>query len=195
MIEMTKKIPLAALLLLFAIQIYLPVNLILDQERVLKNGSTHRFKVLLGDPSDPFRGKFVYLQIAPDHIILPNDSCNSYSNGEIISVELLEDSLGFVRFGRLIDGTFETMNPSLEMRIGYPQEYRDTCRLNFDMPFNRYYMQEFKAPEAERLLWNTDSMDTHEIWLNLKVKDGKAVSEGLYIDGTRIEDYLTGKRD
>ena len=57
----TKKIIFPAFILLVLVQLFVPANMILEQEDILKNGTPYKFKTAPIDPYDPFRGKYVWL--------------------------------------------------------------------------------------------------------------------------------------
>lgn len=59
-----------------------------------------------------------------------------------------------------------------------------------NLQFDRYYMNEKMAPEAERLQRNLDfNKDT--IYLLVRVKNGDYVIQGPYINDIPIEQYIT----
>ena len=40
-------------------QLFIPTQMILNQETILKTGKPYRFKTQPVDPSDPFKGKYI----------------------------------------------------------------------------------------------------------------------------------------
>ena len=46
------------------IQLFVPAQVILQQESVLETGNVYRFKTQPVDPNDPFRGKYITLNYA-----------------------------------------------------------------------------------------------------------------------------------
>ena len=57
--------------------------------------------------------------------------------------------------------------------------------------FNRYYMNEAAAPMAEDKYVEASRRNAEaRAWLNVRVKDGTAVIEGLVIDGVPIEELI-----
>jgi hypothetical protein len=57
--------------------------------------------------------------------------------------------------------------------------------------FNRYYMNESAAPEAEQRYFQALTRNANRrAWLTVRVKDGIAVIEGLFIDGVAIEEIV-----
>ena len=64
--------------------------------------------------------------------------------------------------------------------------YEDTVTLQ--LPFDRYYMKESRAPEAERS-YNRRAQG-EKAWVTVRIREGHAVLEELYIDGLPIREYL-----
>ena len=57
------------------------------------------------------------------------------------------------------------------------------------MPFNRYYMDEDLAPEAERAVWG-GPRGRREASVTVRVRNGVGVLEELYIDEVPIHRWL-----
>jgi uncharacterized membrane-anchored protein len=58
------------------------------------------------------------------------------------------------------------------------------------LPFDRYYMNESKAPQAESAYWSHSRRTNQAAYVSVRVLDGFAVLEDLYIDDTPIQDFL-----
>ena len=56
----------------------------------------------------------------------------------------------------------------------------------FNIPLDRYYMEETLAPKAQDMI----SVE-REAYVTVKIKDGKSVLSGLYVEGQPIEESLT----
>jgi uncharacterized membrane-anchored protein len=57
-------------------------------------------------------------------------------------------------------------------------------------PFDRYYMDEHVAPAAEAAYWEHSRGEVHDVYVTVRVKDGNAVVEELFIAGTSIGEFL-----
>ena len=70
-------------------------------------------------------------------------------------------------------------------------EYASDTEVRFRYPFSAYFMNEKLAPEAEKVYRefsrNAKDKDFH---VEVRVKDGKALIEGLYIQDKPIETFL-----
>jgi len=54
-------------------------------------------------------------------------------------------------------------------------------------------MNEKKAPEAERLYRRSSRSDRQEAYVLVRVLNGNALIEGLYVGNKSIEDYFSKK--
>lgn len=52
--------------LVAALQLFIPAQMILKQETILKKGTAYKFKAQPVDPSDPFKGKYINLNYEID---------------------------------------------------------------------------------------------------------------------------------
>ena len=84
-----------AFLLLIIVQWFVPLNMIHSYEDVLKKGKVFRFQTQPIDPSSPFIGRYVWLNLEPSqHTFLSKDS---FRSGEHLYVLLEYDSAGFAQ--------------------------------------------------------------------------------------------------
>jgi hypothetical protein len=62
--------------------------------------------------------------------------------------------------------------------------------ISVDLPFNRYYMDEFEAPRAEASYRAGSGKEDSETYITVRIKSGYGVIEGLYIDNRHIREYI-----
>ncbi|MDD5136646.1 MAG: hypothetical protein PHN63_04800, partial [Candidatus Omnitrophica bacterium] len=55
---------------------------------------------------------------------------------------------------------------------------------------DRYYMEEKAAPAAERAYRQSAQRDTQDAYIIVRIKDGFAIIENLYVGGQKIEDAV-----
>ena len=53
-------------------------------------------------------------------------------------------------------------------------------------PFERFYLEESKASEAERLYWEANSDSTQATYAVVRIKDGNAALQDVMINGESI---------
>ena len=171
---------------LMLVQVALPVSMIAKRETTLKYGTAFRFKTAPVDPYDAFRGRYVALRVEVNKVNKPGGMELKY--GQKVYAQLSVDENGFATIAQVA-----VQKPGrgayLEARAGYSQ--RDEVQL--DLPIDRYYMEEKSAPRAERVYREHSVRGKQDAYVVVRVMDGFAVIEGLYIDGRKIEDLLRAK--
>ncbi|MEO1626614.1 MAG: GDYXXLXY domain-containing protein, partial [Bacteroidota bacterium] len=88
-----------ALVVLF--QLAVPAKMIWDQEYVLAEGQSFRFKTRAYDPNDPFRGKYIRLAFEADILEGNYLSTEGWERGDQVCVWLENDADGFAKIQRI----------------------------------------------------------------------------------------------
>lgn len=166
-------------------QLTIPAQMIFNQEGILKNGTAFKFKTEPIDPSDPFKGKYIYLNYDV-RSVASNDT--SWSRQEDIYVTIKNDSLGFVKA--------ETVTREIPKTGNYVKAKVDWYNnregmLFFTFPFNEFYMNETKAYDAEVAHQEAqrDSIPNNTYAL-VFVRNGEAVLDNVFIDDIPIADFV-----
>lgn len=168
-----KKFLIAALIIMIALQLAVPAALLISHFDTLNNGEEFRFKVAPVDPYDAFRGRYVAISVDPMMLM----EAEKTSEGQGLYALLATDAQGFAYVTAISEARPEN-GPYIKGKYQYG---------NFTLPFERYYMEEESAPEAERVYG--ENVDKNA-YIMVRVKNGNAVISGLYIDDMRIEEYL-----
>jgi len=185
-----KKLKIILFCLLAVAQVVVPVSLIERKERILREGERIRLQTRPIDPADPFQGRYVQLGYEHDYIAWPETEIPDvgYKARIYAMIETGED--GFARF---TDWTLERPESGLYLETRYLGPYRPWNResekivykgLRIDIPCNRFYMDEAKAPRAERLA--RDATRSHKCWVEVRILDGKAVIEDVFAGGQSL---------
>ena len=179
----SKKLLLTAFILVALVQLYVPAKMIWDKESVIEAGLEYKFKTTPIDPSDPFRGKYITLNYEENTVIVSDGQ--NWVKGESIYVSLTTDNLGFAKI-KSISKTKPTENGSfVEAKVRYSSGNKSK-KLTIDYPFDRYYMEESKAYDAE-LAHRESQQDTNQVTYALvSIKNGDAVLKDVLIDGISI---------
>ncbi len=164
-------------------QIITPLSMIIKRESVLKNGEQFKFKTAPVDPYDAFRGRYVALRIAEDAI--PMSQGLGLIGGQTVYAHITNDEQGFAR---LADVTLSIPRgvPYIQAKV----RYVSGDKVQLELPIDRYYMEEKSAPAAERAYREYSRGDKQDAYVLVRIKDGFAVIEGLYVGGQRIEEMV-----
>lgn len=175
-----------------AIQIFVPSQMIFSQENVLKSGTAYKFKTRPIDPNDPFRGKYVTLDYEINSTYTKE---STWQRNDDVYVYLKQDSLGFAEIDTVakhkLNNYKDFVIAKAKQFYKYHKYDNEQFRLNFDLPFNRFYMEESKAQPAEIAVTvrRSDSVAKNVYGL-VYVKDGTSVLENVFINDVAIKYYV-----
>jgi len=180
---MKRNILIVLFLAVAVIQVITPLSMIIKREHVLKNGEQFKFKTAPVDPYDAFRGRYVALRIEDDKIAVPNEL--KLNNGQSVYAVINNDDQGFARIVRIgLD------KPRGEAYIDAKVKYVLKDMAYLDLPLDRYYMEEKSAPKAEKIYRQFSQRDKQDAYIIVRIKDGFAVIENLYVGDKKIEDAV-----
>ncbi|WP_420427454.1 GDYXXLXY domain-containing protein [Algiphilus sp.] len=188
---MKRYAPLFALLAVFAVQWALPIGQIQQYQQVVDHGTAYRFRTAPVDPVDPFRGRYVTLQFTAAEITVPVGA--SYPSDQALYAPISVESDGFA-----VLQPPRRQPPAgdyLQVRVAHRV---DDTRLRVALPFDRYYLNERQAPEAERLAREAMRADTANTlapsWAVVRVLHGEAVLTELFIEGVPVAQRIAEAR-
>ncbi|MGE5317415.1 MAG: GDYXXLXY domain-containing protein [Chloroflexota bacterium] len=157
----------------------------------MNQGTLYKFMTAPVDPNDPFRGKYIALTFQENVVELKNKE--EWTMGETIYIGLTTDNNGYAKIESV----------SKEMPAGHPDVIKAKVRyvredgpreLIIDDPFDRYYMEESKAAEAE-ITYRQLLADTSKVTYALvSVKEGEAVLNDVQIDGISLIGIVNNKQ-
>jgi len=187
-----KKLSFIALILLIGAQLAVPVMMIKGREKILRNGELYRFLTRPIDPADPFQGRYVRLAFQNDYVPCSKDrELGLHRNQKIYAlIEVGED--GFARFtswstekpvkGRFL-ATRYLGNKSEWNRISRTSMHKG---IRLDIPFDRFYMEEEKAPRAEHLV--REAVSSTNCWAEVRILNGRPAIEDVYAQGQSLRE-------
>ncbi len=180
---MHKKIVLGLFFALAVVQLSAPVSMILRQENIFKVGEEFKFRTQPVDPFDAFRGRYVALRLEENQVV--NTESTNFKSGQQVFAQIVVGADGFAKLGAgtrsaPVDTAF------IKARVSYV----NGNKVYLDLPIDRYYMQEFKAPRAEELYRKHSSRQVSDAYVVVKISGGVPVVKALYVAGKPIEDLL-----
>lgn len=179
----------AVLLGIFAIvaiaQLAVPAQMIWSRETIMDGGALYKFLAQPIDPYDPFQGRYVSLSVGQMRAPLPEGWYPVY--GEPVYATLGTDEEGYAR----VDAVTKTRPDSGDFIRATVQWVDDQGQeLSLDLPIDRYYMNEWAAPQAERAYRDNQWQEETDVYVTVRVLAGEIVIEGLFIDDVPIEEYV-----
>ncbi len=188
----SKTVILSAFIIVALIQLYVPIKIIWDKEDVLNTGKDYKFKTAPIDPNDPFRGKYITLSFQENTFEIKNNE--QWVIGETIYVYLFINNDGFTKIKSVSKDKISDNNNFLKAKVNYVSRKKPkTLRIKY--PFDRFYMEESKAPKAE-LMYNELHKDTTKTTYALvSIKNGDAVLKDVLIDGISINEIVKAEQE
>lgn len=172
-----------------AAQLAVPFSMIASREAILESGVAYKFHCGPVDPYDTFRGRYVALSF-PD-LEIHGWNGERFDGTEVAYATLGVDGEGF---GKITDVTLTPPPTGDYLRVtafcsaGYRDGTQDFL-IHVNLPFNRYYMDEFQATAAE-VAYRGQSRTEAGAHALIRVQDGEGVIEGLYFGDKSVEDFL-----
>ncbi|MCG3150428.1 MAG: hypothetical protein PCFJNLEI_03914 [Verrucomicrobiae bacterium] len=169
-------------------QLGIPGYMIHRQEQTLREGRAYKFKTAPVDPYDAFRGRYVALRYAQDHA--------AWTGTNVVRrmpafATVVEGTDGFAVVSELAL-TRPAAGDFLRVMVHYSGWGTNAGMAYFTLPFDRYYMEETKAPMAERAYWDNNrrgqtNLNTYAL---VRIRQGHGVLEELFVDGRPIRDVV-----
>lgn len=174
-------------LIVAAAQLFVPAQMILNREDVLKTGMVFKFKTRPIDPEDPFRGKYISLGFESTSYKTMD---SIWERNQKVYAYLDIDSLGFAKIDKVSrELLIDDDKDFLEVKVDRYDNYSNN--LNIEYPFNRYYMEETKAYDAEVAVRENlrDSVLTN-VYALVHIKNGESVLKDVIINDMSIKDHV-----
>jgi uncharacterized membrane-anchored protein len=124
-------------------QIFASAQVVYKFESIITSDNVYKFKTAPIDPSDPFRGKYITLNYEINSFEAPENDWEDYQDGYAY---FSKDENGYAVLETL------TKEPLASSEFDYivVETYNyNSNTIRFDLPFDRYYMEESKAYDAE----------------------------------------------
>ncbi len=188
----SKKILILAFVLVAFAQLLVPAKMIWDRERILLTGTEYKFKTAPVDPHDLFRGKYITLNYVESDFQI--DNAIDWEPGEVVYVSLTKDRDGFARIKEVSKKALNDKGEFIKAKVRFVTGGA-VNRVIIDYPFDRYYMEESKAYEAELAYTETQLDTTKNTYALVSISHGEAVLKDVLIDGIPIREVVMRNRE
>lgn len=170
----------------------IPGMMMYNSENVMISGKEFKFKTEPIDPTDPFRGKYITLQYEADFIL--RDDSVALRPGQKVFVVFDDDSAGYAKAVDISD-TEPDAEYYLETTVDYVTNFRNNHRVQFELPFDRFYLEESKSQRAEDLYREAQNDTTQVAYALVSIGAGQAVIKDVVINGQPIMELLQGSSE
>lgn len=184
-----QKIAVILFVITAVFQWLVPVDMIKGKEDVLKNGTAFYFKTQPIDPVDFMRGRYINLYFENNRFV--KDTANNdfeYNEKAYITVATAKTGESFA-----VNVTKEKPTSTSNYFKAKIYAYQNDSIITIYFPFDKFYMEENKAPVAETV-YNENNRDIlKKCFAKVFIKDGEFVLSDVLIDGKSIVE-LSGQQ-
>ena len=178
-----KKLPFLIFVLVALAQLSVPALMAWNHVQTLAHGRVWKFKTAPIDPADAVRGRYVRLSYDVDRFT----GNEKFQSGDSVYAVLKEDAEGFAEVERL---TNKNIGGDNCVKV---QAWWWNDRENLAFPFNQYWVTEHDAPAAEKAYAENSRRGQQNAFVTVRVHNGDAALEQLYINNQPLTDYLRGQ--
>lgn len=187
-----KKITVPGFILVVLVQLFVPAKMIYDKEKVALTGTDYKFKTAPVDPGDPFRGKYILLNYEENSVKVSNPG--EWASGETAYVSIENGSEGFAKISSVSKNKPGDTKNFIRVKVSYASQ-DSSGQIFIEYPFDRFYMEESKAPEAE-VMYNASRVDTAQVtYAVVSILNGEAVLKDVLVNGVPISAAVKARID
>jgi len=184
---------LVAFLLVALAQLFVPAQMIWSRETILNEGEEFKFRTAPIDPNDPFRGKYITLRFKAEEIEVAD--AQDWEHGQEIFVQLKTDDQGFAKPESVVKNKPAASElPFVKATVQHVNTLDGKATLFINFPFDRFYMEESKAPEAEQTYLESQLDSTQIAYALVRIRNGDAVLKDVFIDSVSITELVKARR-
>jgi uncharacterized membrane-anchored protein len=179
-----KRIVVLIFVLVALAQLAVPASIVWKRGQTLAHGRVWKFKTEPVDPVDAIRGRYVALRLAAEKAKATPEPLIKDASAPVF-VTLKEDSEGFAQVDQISTERIVGDNV-IQVENGYWSDGWQRVRF----PFDKLWVAEKIAPQAEQAYRENSRRGKENAYVTVRVHNGDAALEQLYIDNQPLPDYL-----
>jgi uncharacterized membrane-anchored protein len=166
-------------------QIVASAQVVYKYEHTIASDNVYKFKTAPVDPSDPFRGKYITLNYEINSFKTSDESWDSYEKGYAY---FSKDENGYAVLENLSKEKLPTSDFDYIL-VEINNHYDGFVR--FELPFDRYYMEESKAYDAEVLSRELQRNDKEDlVYAVVHIENDTHVLTDIIVNGNSMKDAV-----
>ena len=176
-----RRLPILIFVLVALAQLSVPAMLAWGRIQTLAHGRVWKFKTAPVDPEDAVRGRYIQLRLMAEDFTQPE---------KLVAIDrvyavLKETPDGFAEIDHISTAPISGDNV---IQVDPGGTWGD--RQHIVIPFSRFWVTEKSAPEAEKAYRENSRRGKENAYVTVRVRNGDAALEQLYIDNQPLADYL-----
>jgi len=185
--KLSKKIIFGIFVLVAIAQLAAPLSMIAEQEEIVTDGATYKFRSRPIDPYDPFRGKYITLYFDQNRAKVEHPE--KWVDIEFGYFPIENDNEGFA----IVQSPL--LSPPndrdyLKMKLNNYYGSNDSI-VRYSLPFNKFYMNEDEALNAEKEYRRVNrDRNKENAYAVVKILEGEAVLQDVIIGGKSAKELM-----
>jgi len=176
-----KNVRLSIFVVVALAQLAVPAYAVWMRTQTLSHGRVWKFRTAPVDPVDLVRGRYIALRFASEEV----PQAERLKPGRWAYAVLKEATDGFAIVDHVSAEPIAGDNVIKVENVGW---WESKQRLRF--PFNNFWVSEDLAPAAETAYAANTRQQKQNAYATVRVRNGDAALEELYIDGQPLKEYL-----
>lgn len=176
-----------ALIILALLQILVPAKMIYDHEKIYQKGKDFKFQIAPIDPNNPFLGKYLVLNFRETRFKLENPK--DWYNIREFYVTYITDKNGYAKIENISGSEPEDNSDYIIINTFY---FSDN-EIVFNYPFNKFFVDEYKAPQIEEAYNKAVSDSTLKNYALVSILDGRAVLIDVIVNNISVKNIKIKK--
>jgi len=163
-------------------QLAVPAAMVWQREQTLNHGRVWKFRTAPVGPVDVIRGRYIALRFAAEEFT----ATSKFEAGDNFVYAVLKE--GVDRFAEIDHLTAEPVRTNDAVPV--ESVWWSGGKQHVRFPFNKFWVAEANAPAAERAYAENSRRDNQNAYVTVRVRDGDAALDQLYLDNQPLSDYL-----
>ena len=175
-----KRLPIVIFIFVALLQLSVPALMAWSRVQTLTHGRVWKFKTAPIDPEDAVRGRYVMLNFAAEEFPQPSAVLTTP-----VYALLKESPDGFAEIDQISATPVRGDNVIKVEPVSFWSGKQHVA-----FPFDKFWLTEKIAPEAEKAYRENSQRGKENAYVTVRVRNGDAALEQLYIDNQPLTDYL-----
>ncbi|MEO0340064.1 MAG: GDYXXLXY domain-containing protein [Bacteroidota bacterium] len=185
-----KQVYFAGFILMVLVQWAIPLQTVWKSQGTINEGKVFKFRTVPVDPNDPFRGKYMTLQFQDRKYAYGSSSGVTWVSRQTAYVIPIEDAEGYAAIDTLYAQRPTHTDTYFKATVGAISGSDSTLVIELYFPFDRFYMEEERAPIAEAHYLEQMRIPESAAYAEVAIKQGRAVLQDVIVNETSLLDLM-----
>ena len=175
-------------ILMVLVQWAVPLQTVWKRQGTINNGKVFKFRTVPIDPNDPFRGKYMTLQFQDRKYAYGSSNGVTWVSRQTAYVIPTEDAEGYAAIDTLYAQRPTHTDIYFKATVESISGSDSTLVVDLYFPFDRYYMEEERAPIAESHFFEEMTTPGSTAYAKVVIGGGRSVLQDVVVNGESISE-------